>query len=142
MEITKQTRLIDLTVGDLIEILQKEFSLEPPKKAVGAINSHHLSESEIERIRHILLTPLSEIKLNVRPFNLLKKAGIKNLADLVSKSRQELWEIRNLGKKSLMQIDEMLEEQNRRHAIELYYNMDVTIYGIYDVNPITYDYYR
>ena len=62
--------------------------------------------------------------LSVRAFNCLKAADIDTFADLVSYSRNELMKFRNFGRKSLNEID-MLVEQNR-----LSFGMDVTMYNI------------
>lgn len=53
--------------------------------------------------------PLSEVYLSVRAFNCLKAADINTLGELVSFKRTELMKFRNFGRKSLCEIDMMLD---------------------------------
>lgn len=76
------------------------------------------------KIRHLLLTKLSEMGLSVRAYNCLKAADIDTFADLVSYSRQELMKFRNFGRKSLNEIDLLVEKMN------LTFGMDVRQYNI------------
>jgi len=57
--------------------------------------------------------------LSARSFNSLDRAGIKYLGELVLMSDNELKEIKNLGKKSLDEIKECLEEQGFGEGYEL-----------------------
>ena len=86
-------------------------------------DSKELDEESL-RIRHLLMTKLSDVGLSVRAFNCLKAADIDTFADLVSYSRSELMKFRNFGRKSLNEID-VLVEQNK-----LSFGMDVTKYNI------------
>jgi len=56
-----------------------------------------------------LETPVSELELSVRSSNCLKEAKIKTIGDLVKKSEMEMLKYRNFGKKSLSEIQEILE---------------------------------
>ena len=75
-------------------------------------------------MRHLLLTKLSDVGLSVRAFNCLKAAEIDTFADLVSYSRQELMKFRNFGRKSLNEIDLLVDKMN------LTFGMDVSKYNI------------
>ena len=81
-------------------------------------------DEEALRMRHLLLTKLSEVGLSVRAFNCLKAADIDTFADLVSYSRSELMKFRNFGRKSLGEIDLLVEK------MKLSFGMDVTKYNI------------
>ena len=76
------------------------------------------------RMRHLLLTKLADMGLSVRAFNCLKAANIETFADLVSYQRSELMKFRNFGKKSLNEIDLLVEKWN------LSFGMDVSKYNI------------
>lgn len=76
------------------------------------------------RIRHLLMTKLSDVGLSVRAYNCLKAADIDTFADLVSYSRTELMRFRNFGRKSLNEIDTLVEQNH------LSFGMDVTKYNI------------
>ena len=75
-------------------------------------------------MRHLLLTKLSDMGLSVRAYNCLKAAEIDTFADLVSYSRNELMKFRNFGKKSLNEIDLLVER------MKLQFGMDVRKYNI------------
>jgi DNA-directed RNA polymerase subunit alpha len=64
------------------------------------------------------------MELSVRALNCLKAAEIENFADLVSHQRHELIKFRNFGKKSLNEIDLLMDR------VKLSFGMDVTKYNI------------
>lgn len=53
--------------------------------------------------------PIEDLELSVRAFNCLKRAGINTVADLLEKSVEDLQKVRNLGKKSIDEIEEKLQ---------------------------------
>ena len=79
-------------------------------------------DSETERIKKILLTPVDDLELSVRSHNCLKAANIKNLAELVRKDEQEMLKFRNFGRKSLAELMEIVE------TLGLDFGMDVDKY--------------
>ena len=81
-------------------------------------------DEESLRMKHLLLTKLSDMGLSVRAYNCLKAANIDTFADLVSYSRSELMKLRNFGRKSLNEIDQLVEK------MKLSFGMDVTKYNI------------
>lgn len=85
--------------------------------------SKELDEESL-RTRHLLLTKLSDMGLSVRAYNCLKAADIDTFADLVSYSRAELMKFRNFGRKSLNEIDIIVEK------MKLSFGMDVRKYNI------------
>lgn len=97
----------------------EKISLETPQEQV----SNELDEESL-RMRHLLLTKLSDMELSVRALNCLKAANIDTFADLVSLQRNELMKFRNFGKKSLNEIDTLVER------LKLSFGMDVTKYNI------------
>jgi len=79
-------------------------------------------DSEVERIRKVLLTSVDDLELSVRSHNCLKAANIKTLADLVRKDEQEMLKFRNFGRKSLSELTEIVEN------LGLDFGMDVDKY--------------
>ncbi|HQI40424.1 MAG: DNA-directed RNA polymerase subunit alpha [Ignavibacteriales bacterium UTCHB2] len=79
-------------------------------------------DTEIERIRKVLLTSVDDLELSVRSHNCLKAANIKTLADLVRKDEQEMLKFRNFGRKSLSELTEIVEN------LGLDFGMDVDKY--------------
>ena len=97
---------------------EKKMTLETAEKPNDSLNDEQL------KMRHLLLTKLSDRGLSVRAFNCLKAADIDTFADLVSYSRAELMKFRNFGRKSLGEIDLLVEKE------KLSFGMDVTKYNI------------
>lgn len=97
----------------------KKISIESAVES----DSKELDEESL-RMRHLLLTKLSDMGLSVRAYNCLNAADIDTLADLVSYSRNELMKFRNFGKKSLNEIDQLVEK------MKLQFGMDVRKYNI------------
>lgn len=79
-------------------------------------------DTETERIRKILLTPVDDLELSVRSHNCLKAADIKSLGDLVRKDEAEMLKFRNFGRKSLAELMEIVEN------LGLDFGMDVDKY--------------
>jgi DNA-directed RNA polymerase subunit alpha len=55
---------------------------------------------------------VEELELSVRTYNCLKNANIRNIADLVEKSEAEMLTIKNLGRRSLDEVKEILASMN------------------------------
>jgi DNA-directed RNA polymerase subunit alpha len=52
--------------------------------------------------------PIEELDLSVRPYNCLKRAGINTIGDLVSRTEDEIVNVKNFGRKSLDEVKEKL----------------------------------
>ena len=68
------------------------------------------SDSKEEDRERILDLTIEELDLSVRSYNCLKRAGINTVGELVRKSEEEMMKVRNLGKKSLEEVDQKLQE--------------------------------
>ena len=101
----------------------KLFGEKPSTRPLDPPEKNDLDEEALH-MRHLLLTKLSDMGLSVRAFNCLKAADIDTFADLVSYSRSELMKFRNFGRKSLGEIDLLVEK------MKLSFGMDVTKYNI------------
>jgi DNA-directed RNA polymerase subunit alpha len=66
------------------------------------------SGQEMSELDSVLAKNLEEFDLSVRTANCLKNASIQTVRDLVSKSENEILEIKNFGKKSLEELQELL----------------------------------
>lgn len=97
----------------------EKITLETPVE----VESKELDEESL-RMRHLLLTKLSDMELSVRALNCLKAADIETFADLVSHQRTELMKFRNFGKKSLNEIDMLVDR------LKLSFGMDISKYNI------------
>ena len=69
-----------------------------------------LPEPEEPDASKVLETTIEDLDLSVRSFNCLKRANINTVADLVSKTEEDMMKVRNLGRKSLEEVKKKLEE--------------------------------
>jgi DNA-directed RNA polymerase subunit alpha len=69
-----------------------------------------LMEKEEEKRDKVLDMSIEEMELSVRASNGLKRANINTVSDLIGKTREEMSKIRNLGQKSLEEIERKLNE--------------------------------
>ncbi|MBO4768549.1 MAG: DNA-directed RNA polymerase subunit alpha [Bacteroidales bacterium] len=97
----------------------EKISLKPTSET----ENKGMTDEEL-RMRHLLLTKLSDMELSVRALNCLKAANIETFADLVSHQRAELMKFRNFGKKSLSEIDALVDR------LKLNFGMDISKYNI------------
>ena len=63
-----------------------------------------LTEKEDNNMEKILEMSIEEMDLSVRSYNCLKRAGINTVEDLVNKTEEEMIKVRNLGRKSLEEV--------------------------------------
>ena len=66
-------------------------------------------DEEVLHMRQLLKTKLVDLDLSVRALNCLKAAEVDSLGDLVKFNKNDLLKFRNFGKKSLTELDELLE---------------------------------
>ncbi|MCK5731914.1 MAG: DNA-directed RNA polymerase subunit alpha, partial [Tenericutes bacterium] len=69
-------------------------------------------ERKSEEKNRNLEKPIEDLDLSVRSYNCLKRAGIHTLGELIEKSEEDMMKVRNLGKKSLKEVKQKLEEMN------------------------------
>ncbi len=68
------------------------------------------SDRKEEDLEKILEMTIEELDLSVRSYNCLKRAGINTVGELVRKPEEEMMKVRNLGKKSLEEVEQKLDE--------------------------------
>jgi DNA-directed RNA polymerase subunit alpha len=81
-------------------------------------------DEEVLHMRQQLKTKLVDLDLSVRALNCLKAAEVETLGDLVKFNKNDLLKFRNFGKKSLTELDELLEGMN------LTFGMDISKYKL------------
>jgi DNA-directed RNA polymerase subunit alpha len=73
-----------------------------------------------ERLQDLFAKPIEDLaELSVRSRNSLQKESIQTLGDLVQRSEEEMLSIENFGKKSLKEIEYLLEEHGLRFGMKL-----------------------
>ena len=81
-------------------------------------------DEEVLHMRQLLKSKLSDMDLSVRALNCLKAADVETLGELVKFNKNDLLKFRNFGKKSLTELDELLESLN------LSFGMDISKYKL------------
>lgn len=81
-------------------------------------------DEEVLHMRQLLKTKLVDLDLSVRALNCLKAAEVETLGDLVKFNKNDLLKFRNFGKKSLTELDELLD------TMSLSFGMDVSKYKL------------
>ena len=77
-------------------------------------------DEHVLHMRKVLNTPLEDLDLSVRAYNCLKAAKINSISDLVTYDTNELLKFRNFGKKSLVEIEQLINEKG------LHFGMDIS----------------
>lgn len=81
-------------------------------------------DEEVLHMRQLLKTKLVDMDLSVRALNCLKAADVETLGELVTYNRNDLLKFRNFGKKSLTELDDLLNVMN------LTFGMDISKYKL------------
>ena len=66
------------------------------------------NEPEDDKKEKVLEMTIEELDLSVRAYNCLKRAGINTVAELVQRNQEDMMKVRNLGKKSLEEVEQKL----------------------------------
>jgi len=77
-----------------------------------ALGEDFMIERKSEEQTRNLEKPIEDLDLSVRSYNCLKRAGIHTLGELIEKTEEDMMKVRNLGKKSLKEVKQKLEELN------------------------------
>lgn len=81
-------------------------------------------DEEVLHMRQLLKSKLVNMDLSVRALNCLKSAEVETLGELVVFNKNDLLKFRNFGKKSLSELDELLEK------LHLSFGMDISKYKL------------
>ena len=84
----------------------EKITLESEEKA----ETEEFDETSLH-MRQLLKTKLVDMDLSVRALNCLKAADIETLGDLVSYNKNDLLKFRNFGKKSLTELEELVDSK-------------------------------
>lgn len=79
----------------------------------------NIVDEHILHMRKLLKTSLEDLDLSVRAYNCLKAAKINSLGEMVRYDTHELLKFRNFGKKSLVEIEELLQIKGLTFGMDL-----------------------
>lgn len=103
-----------ILIQHLMLITDENISFEDSETKKEDIVDEH-----ILHMRKLLKTPLEDLDLSVRAYNCLKAAKINTLGELVQYETHELLKFRNFGKKSLVEIEELLQVKGLTFGMDL-----------------------
>ena len=102
-------------------MLFSDKSIELETERAGEIEQ---VDEEMLHMRKLLKTSLNDLDLSVRAYNCLKAADVKTLGDLVKLEISDMMKFRNFGKKSLAELEQLVQEKG------LTFGMDLTRYKL------------
>jgi len=104
------------------KILIHHFMLFSDEKITLETEERSVTEEFDENtlhVRQLLKTKLVDLDLSVRALNCLKAADVETLGELVAYNRNDLLKFRNFGKKSLAELDELVENKNLEFGMNI-----------------------
>lgn len=112
-----------LALQEAANILIEHFKLFASESAlrveVSAGGEMEFMDEQTLKQRNLLMTSVEDSNLSVRAKNCLISNNVQTLADLVSRSKQELLKFRNFGKKTLEELEEFLQEEGLEFDLDL-----------------------
>ncbi|MBK7342757.1 MAG: DNA-directed RNA polymerase subunit alpha [Saprospiraceae bacterium] len=108
-----------ILIQHLMLISDENITFDESGKSEDKVVDEH-----VLHMRKLLKTSLEDLELSVRAYNCLKAAKINTLAELVQYDMHELLKFRNFGKKSLVEIEELLQDKG------LTFGMDISKYKL------------
>jgi DNA-directed RNA polymerase subunit alpha len=110
-----------IMVQHLLLLTDEKISLD-----VQEVKKEVVVDEHSMYMKKLLKTPLEDLDLSVRAFNCLKTAKIETLEELVQFDTNDLLKFRNFGRKSLVEIEELLVEKG------LSFGMDIAKYRLHE----------
>ena len=107
------------------KILIQHFMLFSDEKITFGKDLEDEFDEDTLHMRQLLKTKLSEMGLSVRALNCLKTAEVQTLGELVSFNKSDLLKFRNFGKKSLTELEALVDDKGLTFGLDISkYNLD------------------
>ncbi len=103
-----------ILIQHLVLITDENITFDDAGRSEDTVVDEH-----ILHMRKLLKTSLEDLDLSVRAYNCLKAAKINTLGELVQYEMHELLKFRNFGKKSLVEIEELLTNKGLTFGMDL-----------------------
>ena len=114
-----------LALTEASKILIQHFMLFSDEKINLEIDSVDDFDEDTLHMRQLLKTELTDFGLSVRALNCLKTAEVFTLGELVSFKKSDMLKFRNFGKKSLTELEELIDEKGLHFGFDISkYNLD------------------
>ena len=112
-----------IALKEAAKILIQHFALfsDDAKLMVETASPDAIEEfdEEVLHMRQLLKRQLDDLNLSVRALNCLKAAEVNTLGQLVTYNKNDLLKFRNFGKKSLSELEELLDGLNLTFARDI-----------------------
>lgn len=96
----------DAAISSAAKVLTEHLSLFVNlTEHVAPVDFTSAEDEKLERVQEMTI---EELDLSVRAYNCLKRAGINTVAELVQRNEEDMMRVRNLGKKSLEEVEQKL----------------------------------
>ena len=107
------------------KILIQHFMLFSDEKITFGKDLEDEFDEDTLHMRQLLKSKLSDLGLSVRALNCLKTAEVQTLGELVSFNKSDLLKFRNFGKKSLTELEALVEDKGLAFGLDISkYNLD------------------
>jgi DNA-directed RNA polymerase subunit alpha len=114
-----------LALTEASKILIQHFMLFSDEKINLETDSVDDFDEDTLHMRQLLKTELTDFGLSVRALNCLKTAEVFTLGELVSFKKSDMLKFRNFGKKSLTELEELIDEKGLQFGFDISkYNLD------------------
>lgn len=102
--------------------VERKANMTAEEKAIGELDEND------RRILELLNTRVRDMGLSVRAVNGLLSLDIETFGDMVSRCKTDLLKARNIGRKTLIELDDLLEWLSKEYGVTLKFGMDVSPY--------------
>ena len=114
-----------LALTEASKILIQHFMLFSDEKINLEVDAVDDFDEDTLHMRQLLKTELTDFGLSVRALNCLKTAEVYTLGELVSFKKSDMLKFRNFGKKSLTELEELIDEKGLHFGFDIAkYNLD------------------
>ena len=104
---TNGTLMPDEAISTAAKILTEHLSLF--LTLTDQVMPISFTDQEDDKKEKVLEMTIEELDLSVRAYNCLKRAGINTVAELVQRNQEDMMKVRNLGRKSLEEVEQKLQ---------------------------------
>ena len=104
---TNGTVIPDEAISTAAKILTEHLSLFV--SLTDQVMPITFTDQEDDKREKVLEMTIEELDLSVRAYNCLKRAGINTVSELVQRNQEDMMKVRNLGRKSLEEVEQKLQ---------------------------------
>ena len=100
-------RRVNKEISERLEWAKERMMEREAQELALALNGEPDPDPKVIQAENITV---EEMELSVRSYNCLKRGGIDTMADLIERKKSDMYTVRNLGRKSLEEIEQKMKE--------------------------------